>query len=379
MINPFTIGIVTGKDFCDRIEEKKTLLRHIKNSQNVVLYAKRLIGKSSLVKQVLNEITEEGILTAYANVFSISSENDFIDRLAASIASGINRRAADHRKWNEKFADLFSRIRISPEVTPQGIQFSIGFDRSLKFSILLEDLMRGLYAYVEKQNIRAVIALDEFQEVTSLPNSKMIEGVLRQYMQEHRNISYIYIGSRRRTLLEMFTDKKRPFYKSAYTQIIEEIPKQDFALYITAKFEESKKKCPLNISEMIYNSVRGYSYYVQKLASLCWGITEKICTEETVKMAYGALIKMEAISDFEGILDGLSMGQKSMVIAIAKEPIKTPFAKDYLNRHNLSQGTAQKAIKVLIKRDIIEKHEGCYRTTDPVFDVWLKGTIAGIY
>lgn len=373
MVNPFTLGIVTGDDFCDRTEEKKKLLTYIRNNHNVVLYAKRLIGKSSLVKQVLKEASRDGIMVVYANIFRISSEKDFIERVATAIASGIDHKAVDLRSVGEKFLDLFRRIKIGIETSPQGVDFTVGFDKTLEFSLLLDDLMRGLYNYVEKNKTRAVIALDEFQEITELPESKKVEGTLRQYMQERRDISYIYVGSRRRVLLDMFTDKKRPFYKSAFAYSLKEIPRHDFAAYISDKFKRSKKSCPREIAEEIYDTVSGYSYYVQKLASLCWDITEKHCDREIVRTAYNALIEIEAPSDFEGLFGGLPLGQKALLMALAKEPTVSLFSKDYLNAHSLSQGTIQRAIKALVKRDLVEKSDaGVYQTTDPVFGAWLR-------
>lgn len=375
MINPFTLGIVTGNDFCNRSQEKRELASRAMNSQNVVLCAKRLIGKSSLVKQVLKEVAQQGLLTVYTNIFSISSEKEFISKLAAAIATGIYKRASDHRSWGERFAHLFSKIRIGVETSPQGVEFTAGFDKTMEFTLLLEDLMIGLYRYVEEHGLRAVIAIDEFQEITELPTPKKIEGTLRQYMQEYRNISYIYVGSRRRALLEMFTDKKRPFYKSAFTHTLEEISKAEFAPYISAKFTRSGKQCPLEVAHKIYEAVSGYSYYVQKLSSLCWDLTETKCSGETVKKAYAALLAMEAPSDFEGIVGGLSLGQKAVLKAIAKEPTSSPFARDYLAAHSLSQGSVQRAIEALTLRDLIEKKNGVYRLTDPVMGEWLNNTI----
>lgn len=372
MINPFTITIVTGEDFCNRGEEKEFLRKAALNNQNVVLYAKRLIGKSSLVKQVLKEVSEEGLITAYTNIFPVSSEKDFIAKFASAIAAGIDRRAVDQRSWSERFTALFSRIRIGVEVSPQGPEFTAGFDKTVEFSLLLDDVMRGLYRYAEKHNLRAVIAIDEFQEITELAESKKIEGTLRQYMQEYRNISYLYVGSRRRVLLDMFTEKKRPFYKSAFTYTIQEIPQAEFAPYISERFKKTRKKCPPHVSDLIYNTVSGYPYYVQKLASLCWSITEGECTEETVRTAFKALLAIEVPSNFEGIWGGLSLGQKAVLKAIAKEPTTSPFAKDYLAAHSLSQSSTQRAIEALTTRDLIEKHEGVYRTTDPVMGAWLK-------
>jgi len=51
-MNPFMYGkIVTGKHFFDRVDELKRILDTLEGGNNLVLYAPRRYGKSSLVKR----------------------------------------------------------------------------------------------------------------------------------------------------------------------------------------------------------------------------------------------------------------------------------------------------------------------------------------
>ncbi|MEA3421814.1 MAG: hypothetical protein U9Q97_09105, partial [Acidobacteriota bacterium] len=184
-------------------------------------------------------------------------------------------------------------------------------------------------------------------------------------------ISYFYVGSRRRTIKDIFTNKNRPFYKSAFLYLLKEIPKRDFVPYIQRKFEKGGKECPTQISDKIYEIVRGYPYYVQKLAFLTWDVTEKICTLDLVQKASSLLVKIDT-PDFEGIWSGLSLRQKAVLKAIAQEPIGSPFAREYLEKYGCSIGGAQKAINALLSKDLIEKDEEIrYRLTDPIMGKWL--------
>lgn len=371
MQNPFTIGIARNEDFCDRRQELADLINYAKHGHNIVLYSPRRYGKSSLVTQVLRELEKEGILTVYVDLFLVSSEQDFISTFATGVLKGIGR-GADPRTLGNRVKNLFSRLVPVFEVTPEGLGFFVKFDRGAQLELLLDDLMEGMYAYVKKKKLRACIALDEFQEVTELAESKKIEGILRSHIQSQKEIAYFYIGSRRRTLKDIFTDKGRPFYKSAFLYTLKEIPKEDFVLHIRKKFEEAGKKCPPDIAGKIYDMVRGYPYYVQKLALLTWDITEKACNDDLVHAAYKLLLKMEA-ADFEGIWSGLTLVQKAVLKAIAREPTASPFAKEYLERYGLTIGGAQKALKALLEKDVIEKdEENRYRLTDPIMGAWLR-------
>jgi AAA+ ATPase superfamily predicted ATPase len=372
MRNPFTLGIAQKNDFCNRKKEITELLQHARNGDNTVLFSPRRYGKSSLIAKIIEQLGEEGYLTVYVDLYPITSEQDFISRFSSGIFKGIGR-GADTRTIADRLKNMFSRLVPSLEVRPDGYNISARFDRNSQPGLLLDDLLEGLYKYVKKEKLRACIALDEFQEITELPDSKKIEGILRSQIQFHKEISYFYVGSRRRILTDMFSNKNRAFYKSAFSYTLKEIAKNEFVPYIEAKFRKTGKVCPSEAAAKIYDTVRGYPYYVQKLSSIAWDITIKKCTDETVFEAYSILLAMEK-TDFEGIWGGLALIQKSVLKALAKEPTTSPYSREFLERHQLSIGGTQKAMDVLFSRDLIEKDdEGKYRLTDPVMEAWLRG------
>ncbi len=368
MQNPFTIGIAQAGDLCNRQRELNDLVRYAKNGQSVVLYAPRRFGKSSLAIQALRQLSGEGFLTAYIDLFPISSEQDFISRFAAGIIKGIGK-GADPRSFKDRVSHLFGRFIPSIEIRPEGAVFSMNFDRNTKPEFLLADLIQGIYRYLENKKVRACIALDEFQEITDLGESKRIEGILRSHIQFHKEAAFFFIGSRRRILQDMFTNKNRPFYKSAFLYTLGEISKEDFTPYIVQKFVSSGKMCSAEAAMNIFEMAKGYPYYVQKLSSLAWDRTQEACDLDTIRAAYSLLLETEA-PDFESIWSGLTLIQKAVLHALAEEPTPSPFAKDYLKKYGLSIGGAQKAIKTLLARDLIEKETG-YRLTDPIMGVWL--------
>jgi hypothetical protein len=369
--NPFTLGIVQKEDFCNREKEMKDLLHHARNGDNVVLFSPRRYGKSSLITQLFDMLEKEGFLTVYVDLFPITSEQDFISRFSNGVFKGIGR-GVDPRTFGEKVKNIFTKLIPSIDVKPDGYSISVKFDRTHEIGILLDDLMEGILTYVKRKKLKACIALDEFQEITELPESKKIEGILRSHIQFQKEIAYFYIGSRRRILNDMFLNKSRAFYKSAFSYLLREIPRTDFALYIEERFKDTGKICPLEIAGKIYDRVRGYPYYVQKLAGIVWELTLKKSQLDFVMGGYRILLNMETI-DFEGVWSGLTLIQKSVLKAIAEEPTPSPYAREFLERHRLSIGGTQRAMKVLFSRDLVEKNsENQYRLTDPMMGAWLS-------
>jgi len=374
MKNPFNIKILQeDREFCNRTKERKDLLQYARNGANVVLCSPRRYGKSSLVTMVLSDLRKEGFLTAYVDLFPISSEQDFINRFASAIFKGFGQ-GVDGRSVFEKAKDIFASLRPVIEATPEGYSVSLRYDKREMSSSPLDNFMEDLYKYVKKRKLSACIVLDEFQEITELPEAKKLEGTLRSYIQFQKEISYFYVGSRRRILQDMFNNRTRPFYKSAFFYSLDKISANDFIKYIEECFKNTGKTCASEIAKNIYDRVEGYPYYVQKLASIVWNNTEKDCTIEIVSDAFHSLVDVEIV-DFEGMWSGLSLIQKSVVKAVADNPTATPYAREYLERNQLSLGGAQKALNVLLKKDLIEKNrDGVYVLTDPIMTAWLRRT-----
>ena len=103
---------------------------------------------------------------------------------------------------------------------------------------LLDKTMEDFGAFIEKSPKRVHIVLDEFQEITEL-RTPQIEGVLRKHIQE-QPASYFFVGSRRRILLEMFTDRRRPFFQSAIHYRLDKISPEELSVFIRNRFTQEK-------------------------------------------------------------------------------------------------------------------------------------------
>ena len=58
--NPFVFGkVVTGRDFINRSRERREIATEIENSMNIILYAPRRYGKTSLIMQVFNDLKKK--------------------------------------------------------------------------------------------------------------------------------------------------------------------------------------------------------------------------------------------------------------------------------------------------------------------------------
>jgi len=56
-------------------------------------------------------------------------------------------------------------------------------------------------------------------------------------------VSYFFVGSRRRILLDIFNEEKRPFYKSAINYALGPLPKKEALAFIIERFSAAGKTC----------------------------------------------------------------------------------------------------------------------------------------
>ena len=88
MKNPFSYSeFVTGEAFCNRKQEKEDLIYFAQNSQNVLLYSHRRMGKTSLVHEVIKQLKKlkPKVNAVYIDLYGTLDENDFIDAVLTGI------------------------------------------------------------------------------------------------------------------------------------------------------------------------------------------------------------------------------------------------------------------------------------------------------
>src|SRR5579884_117328 len=103
--NPFTFGdLALDEAFTDRRRELHELVADMKNGQNVLVYAPRRYGKSSLVLRAAQEAMRRNALVAYCDLMKTPTKERFAAALARTIYADL---ASPVEHALERAADLF--------------------------------------------------------------------------------------------------------------------------------------------------------------------------------------------------------------------------------------------------------------------------------
>lgn len=369
--NPFVVtGKIEPEYFCDRVTESARLVKSVTNGNNMVIISPRRMGKTGLIQFCYDkpEIADE-YYTFFIDILHTSSLREFTYLLGREIYETLLPRS-------HKMASLFIQ-------TIKSISGKFGFDPVTgmpTFNVELGDIDRPEYTldeifqYLAHADKPCIVAIDEFQQIAKYPE-KNIEAQLRTHIQKLRNCNFIFAGSERHMMQEMFTSAARPFYHSADMLELKAIVPKIYIPFIAGHFEKRNRRIASDDIERVYNLFKGHTYYVQKTFNEAFADTPEgeECTLETIR---AAIDNMVASNDtiFREILSNIPEKQKELLYAIAKDgEAERITSAAFIKRHSLaSASSVQSAMKKLLEKDIITEINKVFSVTDRLFAMWMN-------
>jgi hypothetical protein len=376
--NPFHFGNFVIDEFADREAELAEVTADMRNGQDLVLFAPRRIGKSSLVLKAAANLRRKKGLVAYLNLMTTPNKARFAERLATAIYADI---AAPKAKLKDKALAMFQGLRIVPTVTVDPADGRIGFSFGVGHAEAdldgtIEMLLELPARIAAERDQRVVLVLDEFQEIVDLdPN---FPKLLRSVFQEQPDVSHVYLGSKRHVMRDLFSDANEPFWRSAKQMEIGLIPPPLFAPFIRRRFLETNKEVDEEVCDRLLQVTRGHPYATQELCYSLWEQTpfDGHAEGDLLDRALGLVLQSEH-AHFSLVWDGLAAGQRVLLEALAQEPGR-PLAGEYRTRHRLAgPSSVQGALGALVDRELVEREaDGSYRVMEPFLTEWLTAVIS---
>jgi hypothetical protein len=379
MENPFVYGkVVRGKSFTDREAESKELMADIASSQSVIIFSPRRYGKTSLVLEVLDRAREQDILVVYLDLFKVTSEEGFIAAYAKEVA---NLQSGTVRSMLRNLRELLPRLipKVVLQSEKAGIEVEFAFDPRGERVPLLDDLFEAVAVIGEKGGKKAVVVFDEFQEIVDWDAVGKVERQMRAHFQLHRNVSYIFMGSKRHLMQEIFQSKNRPFYRFGKHFPLEKIPRDKFATFIHERFAETGVQIGAPLVVEILNLTEDHPYYTQLLCHILWDRTHETggVTADDIRSGLQEVFLREGHA-FHDMWDMLSLKARQVLAALAKEGRSQArlYSNDFLQKHGLGPASSvQRAVSRLMAEEILEKVNGGYQYTDVFFKRWIRNEV----
>ena len=375
MANPFRFGqVVSGDLFCNRKSEIKQITRDLTGGQSVVLYSPRRYGKTSLLRAVSKELRTKKILHGNVDFFACNSSEKVVNAVSRATAKAIIDDLKSIEKFVKKAAQIFTRARFSIRYEPNGTgSFGISPEFSSQATSIdsLFDVFSGLSSYLKKSKKRAVIVLDEFQQIIRVNSN--LEAEFRTIIQQQDRIAFAFLGSRTQLLKDMFINEKRPFYHAAKIMELGPIEMEALSKFIKTRFKKIAVSIPDELALKIAIRVKGHPDYAQRLCShILDGLEAKTVSEEFVEQGVSRMLSSLTPS-FAGIFEELPLRESQVMTILAEHgPLRT-FSNKMLQPYDMGTPSLHKALSSLIKKDLIRKGKGKeYYVADNFLHEWIR-------
>ena len=372
--NPFRYGALALDDtFTDREVEVAELLADVLNGQDVVVFAPRRYGKSSLVWRVSERAIAQDVLVAHVNLMTTPTS----ERLAEKLAETIHNDLASTLFRTRERLRVFSGLRITPIVTVDPTSGKLGFSfdagrQPQDLDVTLERLLELPGQLAAERGRKVALVLDEFQEIVDIDPE--LPKIMRSVFETQPEVAHVYLGSKRHMLERIFNDENEPFWRSAKQMEIGVIAPEHFRHYIAAQFARTGRRVEPEVVDHVLASTLGHPYATQELCYFVWEETAEdgLAGAEQYESGLVKLLRAEH-AHFGLVWEKAARAQRLVLHALAREDGR-PLAGDYRRRHGLpGPSSVQRALDALRKDELVVRDgAGEYRIAEPFLAEWLR-------
>lgn len=370
MNKPFIYGTaVRNENFTDRKKETRQLMMNFENGLNTIIISPRRMGKTSLVNKVMHGITDEKLKVVYLDIYDCRSEYDFLNRFASAImkatAGHLDRVASTVKEFLTR---VVPTLHFSPEPMSD-FSVSLGITPEIYSP---EEVLNLPEIIAQKKGVHIIVCIDEFQQVGDFPDSLNVQKRMRGAWQHHENASYCMYGSKKHMMMNIFQNKRMPFYKFGQMMFLDKIPADEWCEYIKERFDSKGKHISDEYAKRICDTVGCYSTYVQELAWTVFVETDADVTEDSFKEGLQTLLHQNS-AYFQNQIASLTTYQMNFIRAIC-DGVHTDFGgKDIIKKYNLGTKSNINRIKnTLEDKEIIDNTKEGTILADPVFELWFR-------
>lgn len=368
-VNPFIVyGYVSDELFCDRDEETAELYRSLRNGRNVTLIAPRRIGKSGLINHLFHQKeVSDNFYTFHIDIYATKNLKEFVLALGKDILAALQPKG---KKVMDIFVSYLSSLR-------SGLAFDETGTPSFNISVgeihTPETTIDEIFRYLDSADKPCIVAIDEFQTIANYPEDT-VEALLRTHIQRCHNAAFIFSGSQRSMMAEMFLSAARPFYQSATAMDIGALAKDKYLPFAEKLFNKGNRNIEPKVIDEVYDHFDGITWYMQYMMNELYDMTGEggKCNKEMIEPALNHILKLNEFN-YRSLLFQLPAKQKELLIAIAHAgKAQNMLSQKFLRQYKLpSASFVQSAIKGLLEKEFVTEAFGVYEVYDKFFALWL--------
>ncbi len=367
---PFQYGqFAQGENFINRQDEQARLSNNFESGVNTMIISPRRWGKSSLVARTMKALADKKELRiGVVDLFSVRTEQQFLKLFAREAIK------ATSTKWEEWGDSVRTFIRTAIPKLVFGSQPGAEVELELNWADKKIDPLE-IYNLPEiiaqKQNIRVVMCLDEFQNIAHFSDALSVQQQMRSVWQKQQRASYCLFGSKRHFLTDIFTNYSMPFYRFGDLMYLPVIELRHWEKFIPDQFQKFGKHISLELTQKLCEAVKLHPYYIQQLAQKTWIAATEETTRKNLESGIDSLLNDNA-SAFQRDVESMTSTQLNFLQAFMNG-VREFTSQETLRSYELgSQGNIKRIRTALEQKDILDFLHKEPQFVDPLFELWLR-------
>ena len=366
-LNPFVLtGYVSPEYFCDRQKETDKIISALLNGRNITLTSPRRMGKTGLIHHVFRNMQEDNdVKCFYVDLYQTDSLELLVKKLADTILGTLDSTEDTIIK---NVISFFKMLR--PVVTVDPMTGEPGFKVDVEPG-QGEYSLSEIFAYMEQSDYRCFVAFDEFQTIAGYAD-KNVEALLRSYIQRLTNVNFIFSGSQRHVLENMFASASRPFYQSTQMMPLGTIDKSAYYAFSSDMMRNNGQSIDEETFDYLYTKLSSHTWYVHTLLNRLYETGIETIDKATVDDILADIL-LENEGTFQTFIRLVTPIQAKVLHAVATEgTIKEIQGKAFLTKYQLgAASTVKTAVKSLVGKELLLDNNGEYQIYDRFFGLWL--------
>src|SRR6476659_1793339 len=291
--NPFIYSHpIAPDDVIDRDAETEQLLTAAVGGHFVRLYAPRKYGKTSLLRRVLRDAERrEQMIPVLVDLYGVLSIADVAIRFERAYARQLKG------KLRARIEEFLQSTGLGLSLGALGISARLQVDPRTDPLPALHTLLDLPLRLEEHGGFRALIVLDEFQDITKV---KDMDALLRSHIQFQGEVaSFIFAGSEPGLMRGLFEDRERPLYGQAVPIRLERLEDGDIAAHVVERFRETGRSVGDALNPLIATAL-GHPQRAMLLAHRLWAEVEP---EGSATLADWASAHVRALAELQPEFD----------------------------------------------------------------------------
>jgi uncharacterized protein len=362
--NPFRFsGPLDPTEMINREVEAGELLSLAQGGHSVRLVGPRRYGKTTLLREVLDDAKAAGMATALVDLEDVLSlggivvriERAYARRLEGSLRSRVERLLST---WNIGLSlggpGFSATLQRNPNTNVEAVL------------LRLLDLPRELH---ERTGTRSLIVFDEIQDILAVEGA---DGQIRSVIQHHlESASYAFAGSAPATMERLFADPSRPLLEQAVPKSLPPLPTEEERDYVQERFERTGRDAGDALAALL-TLARGHPQRAMMLAHFLWAV---VLPGEVADETHWVTARETTLEHASGYLAatwrGWPVNERRVALALATTP-GGPYTAQAQAEVGIKKSSVHYALQALTDRADVIEADGTQVLTDPLLELWLQ-------